>query len=218
MQRKFDTFIFDLDGTLLDTLPDLMELTNFIMRELGFCEHSRAEVLSYVGNGARRLIYQAVPADTPEAQVDAAMALWEANFADYSQLTRPFDQVEATLAALRARGCGLAVVSNKLHAGVLDIMGKVLPGAVDFELGEGPDTPRKPDPTGILRAMKAVGGTPESSVYVGDSPGDVRAARNAGMFAVGVSWGYHAVEDFAAEGACPDLMIDNIAQLLDLAK
>ena len=96
-------------------------------------------------------------------------------------------------------------------------MNKFLPNRFAVMHGECADIPRKPDPTGMLRTIRELDSTPERTVYVGDSPGDVRAARNAGTFAVAVTWGYHAVEDFANEGAEPDLMISSPLELVDLA-
>lgn len=214
----FDTFIFDLDGTILHTLPDLVVLTNAVLREEGYPERTEAQILSYVGNGVRALMHQAVPEGLDEQAADRALERWKDLFPLYeNKLTQPYEGVPELLAQLRQRGCRLGVVSNKFDLGVQQVMAQHLPGAVDVAHGEGPGFPRKPDPTGLLRAIAELGSTPERTVYVGDSPGDVLAARNAGAFAVGVSWGYHEVEDFAREGATPDVMLDAPLDLLQLA-
>ena len=215
---RFDTFIFDLDGTLLDTLPDLVVITNMALRESGYPERSKAEILSYVGNGVKALMCQAVPENTAPEAIETALERWKSLFPLYdNNLTRPYPHIEEVLAELRARGCKLAVLSNKFDAGVHLVIGKYLPHRFDVEHGECDAIPRKPDPTGLLHTISELGSTPERTVYIGDSPGDVRTARKAGTYAVGVSWGYHHVEDFAAEGAEPDLMINSPLELLSLA-
>lgn len=216
-QHRFDTFIFDLDGTLLDTVPDLVLLTNRILEEVGCPTHTPEEILSYVGAGVRRLIYLALPGDAPEELQERAMALWNEHFHEYYHHTKPYPGIPELLDELHQRGCGLGVVSNKLQAGVDQIMSICLPGKVDVMYGESALIPRKPDPTGLQQAMRMLKTAPEDTVYVGDSPGDIKAARNAGVFAVAVLWGYHAKKDFAEQGAVPDLYIEHPAQLLELA-
>ena len=216
--RKFDTFIFDLDGTLLDTVPDLTLLTNRILREVGAPEHTQEEILSYVGAGVRRLLLLALPPDVSEEVREEALALWNANFMDYYEHTYPFPGIVDLLKELRERGLGIGVVSNKLQPGVDAIMQRVLPGMVDIMYGESELVPRKPDPHGIQLAMKFLKTAPADTIYVGDSPGDIKAGRNAGTATAAVLWGYHKKEDFAAEDAEPDYYITEPSELLKLAK
>ncbi len=216
--RAYDAFIFDLDGTLLDTLPDLVVITNAALREQGYPERTEAEILSFVGNGVKALMYQAVPEGTSAEDAERAMKRWKDLFPVYdNNLTKPFEGIVETLGALRDRGCKLAVLSNKFDLGVQQVMNKYLPGWFEVMHGECEEIPRKPDPTGLLRTIGELGTTPERAVYIGDSPGDVRVARNAGTYAVAVSWGYHAPKDFEEEGAEPDLMIDDPRALVALA-
>lgn len=216
--RTFDTFIFDLDGTLLDTIPDLVLLTNKILEDVGCPTRTPEEILSFVGAGVRRLIYLALPeGSSPELQ-ERAMDLWNEGFHDYYHNTHPFPGIPEMLDDLRERGCGIGVVSNKLQAGVDLIMAMRLPDKVDVMYGESPLIPRKPDPTGIQQAMKMLKTAPEDTVYIGDSPGDIKAARNAGVFAVAVLWGYHHKHDFAEQDAEPDLYIESPDQLIPLAR
>lgn len=216
--RKFDTFIFDLDGTLLDTVPDLTLLTNRVLREVGAPEHTQEEILSYVGAGVRRLLFLALPEDASEATREEALAIWNASFMDYYEHTFPFPGVVDLLKGLRERGLGIGVVSNKLQPGVDVIMQRVLPDMVDVMYGESDLVPRKPDPKGIQLAMKFLKTAPADTIYVGDSPGDIKAGRNAGTATAAVLWGYHKKEDFAAEDAEPDYYIAEPADLLKLAK
>ena len=127
----FDTFVFDLDGTLLDTLPDLVVITNQALGELGFPPRSHDEILSYVGNGVRALMCQAVPEGTSSEQTDAAMEHWKALFPDYgNDLTKPYPHMRETLAELSARGARLGVLSNKFDAGVQQVVNQFMPGDV----------------------------------------------------------------------------------------
>ncbi len=216
-QRYFDAAIFDLDGTILHTLPDLVVLTNMALREAGYPERSESEIKSFVGNGVRALMYQAVPEGTDEQAAEQAMNNWRALFPLYdNDLTHPYPNVISMLEALRKRNCKLGVVSNKFDAGTQQIMSRCLPNYFDVIHGECEEFPRKPDPTGLLRTMAELEVTPERTLYIGDSPGDVVTARNAGTYAVGVSWGYHAVQDFEEENATADFMIDSPLELIDI--
>lgn len=213
----FDTFIFDLDGTLLDTLPDLVELTNAALNEQGFPSRTTDEIHSFVGNGARALMYQAVPADATTEQAEAAMRRWMELYPVIgNKLTEPYPHIEEALAELAARGINLGVLSNKFDQGVHDVIDAHLPGMFHVKHGECADIPRKPDPTGLLRSIAELGSTPDRTAYVGDSPGDVAVSRNAGTFAIGVAWGYHHADDLRAAGA--DVVLEDACELLRFAE
>ena len=213
----FDTFIFDLDGTLLDTLPDLVELTNAALNEQGFPSRTTDEIHSFVGNGARALMYQAVPADATTEQAEAAMRRWMELYPVIgNKLTEPYPHIEEALADLAARGINLGVLSNKFDQGVHDVIDAYLPGMFHVKHGECADIPRKPDPTGLLRSIAELGSTPDRTAYVGDSPGDVAVSRNAGTFAIGVAWGYHHADDLRAAGA--DVVLEDARELLRFAE
>ena len=139
----FDTFVFDVDGTLLDTLDDLVVLTNDALAEFNLPPRTREEINSYVGNGVKALMYQAVPEGTPQDVADACLARWKENYGTYpNNLTKPYPGIPALLAELRRRGCKLGVLSNKFDGGVQFIMNKCLPDAVDVQHGEGRRTSR----------------------------------------------------------------------------
>ena len=213
---RFDTFVFDLDGTLLDTLPDLVVLTNAALNEQGFPSRTADEIHSFVGNGARALMYQAVPADASPAQAEAAMRRWMELYPVIgNKLTKPYPHMEETLAALAQRGIGLGVLSNKFDQGVHDVIDAYLPGLFPVQYGECDEIPRKPDPTGLLRCIDELGSAPARTAYVGDSPGDVLVSRNAGAFAIGVSWGYHHADALRKAGA--DVVIEDARELLQFA-
>lgn len=220
LQPPFDTFVFDLDGTLLDTLDDLVTLTNDILAEEGMPARTRAEINSYVGNGALALIRQAVPDGTPDDVADRVHRRWVEAYDRYpNDLTHPYEGVADMLVALRERGCKLGILSNKFDGGVQFIVKKCLDGLVDVAYGEGGplDLPRKPDPTGLRVIIEELGSSPDRTVYIGDSPGDIHVARNAGCYAVGVSWGYHDPRDFKAEGWAPDMLATAPGQIVGLA-
>lgn len=215
--RKFDTFVFDLDGTLLDTLPDLVVITNKALAAMGFPPRTTDEIHSFVGNGLMALMYQAVPEDVSPAAAEEAMEHWKSLFPAYkNDLTHPYPGVPETLAALRARDAKLGVLSNKFDAGVQQVMNQYLPGVFAVMHGEreSEGIPRKPDPTGLLLTIEELGSTPDRTVYVGDSPTDIAVARNAGTFAVGVSWGYHHADELREVAA--DLVIETPQELLAL--
>ncbi|MEG0476822.1 MAG: HAD family hydrolase [Raoultibacter sp.] len=215
MAYHFDTFIFDLDGTVLDTLPDLVVLTNRTLVEKGFPPRTEGEILSFVGNGARRLIYQAVPDNTSEQVADQALELWKSLYTDCGiSLTREYEGMRAALLALKARGKGLGLLSNKFDAGVQDLIAIHFPGMFAVAHGEGV-IPRKPDPAGLLQTIEELGSTPVKTVYVGDSRGDMVVAKRAGTFALGVTWGYQGEADLLAGGA--DALISIPQSLLDFA-
>lgn len=202
MERRFDTFIFDLDGTLLDTLPDLVSLTNRALREEGFPERTEQEVLSFVGGGVQVLMRRAVPEGTDPAKVEEAVDRWRVLYSECGiALTKPYEGVVEVLSALKERGKKLAVLSNKFDGGVQDLMPLFFPDTFDAAHGESADIPRKPDPTGLLFTMDEIGADPETTAYVGDSGSDMQTARNAGVFALGVSWGYRPEEELLEEGA-----------------
>ena len=217
--KHYDTFVFDLDGTLLNTLPDLVVLTNGVLREMGYPERTTEEILSFVGNGVKALMVQAVPDGTPDEEVERALAVWKEHYLDYDNaLTHPYDGVVETLEALHARGCKVGVMSNKFEAGVHQILDLCLPGLIDVAHGETPDIPRKPDPTGVLKTIRELGSTPENTVYVGDSPGDSKAGRAAGAFTVAVAWGYFPKATLEALDPAPDLVIDTPAELITFSE
>ena len=215
--RVFDAFVFDLDGTLIDTLPDLVAVTNEALASTGFSLRSVDEILSYVGNGPRALLQQALPAGTSDGDIERTFSLWQDIHARKGvSLARPYPHVRETVFELKRLGCKVAVLSNKFDAGVHQVVDACLPGLFDALVGEGPDTPRKPDPTGYLKLMADLDVRPERCAYVGDSPSDVRVARNAGTYAIGVTWGYRRAEDFIAAAAQPDRWIDDMRELLEL--
>ena len=216
MTKRFEAFIFDLDGTLLDTLPDLVVLTNTALGEQGFPQRTREEIHSFVGNGAGALINQAVPPQATAEQRQATLERWRELYPLIGlDLTRPFPYMIETLERLKGGGARLGVLSNKFDAAVKEVIGSFMPGLFDVMHGECEGIPRKPDPTGLLRTMGELGVEPERVLYVGDSRNDVMTARNAGVTVAAVTWGYTAIADL--EGFSPDFLVDDPRELAELS-
>ncbi len=186
--------LFDLDGTLLDTLGDLHASTNHVLRQFGYPERSIREICRFVGNGAARLIAQAVPRGADPAPVLAAFQSYYAAHCDI--LTKPYAGIGEALAVLGER-YPLAVVSNKPDPAVKELAKVYFPGL--YARGESTDCPRKPAPDMVQKAMAAIGAG--SCIYVGDSDVDIITAKNAGVPCISVTWGFRGEEELRAAGA-----------------
>ena len=185
--------LFDLDGTLLDTLEDLADSTNFALRAFGYPERSREEVRRFVGNGAALLIRRAVPENADPAPVlDTFRAHYQANC---QNKTGPYPGIPEALAKL---SCPIAIVSNKPDPAVKALCADYFPGI--YALGESPDCPRKPAPDMVKKAMDAIG--VDRCVYVGDSEVDVLTAENAGVPCLSVLWGFRNREEIGGTHYC----------------
>ena len=188
---RFQAYIFDLDGTLLDTLPDLVRLTNMVLEQRCWPERTTAEILSFVGDGGRVLLERAAPAGTTAPELDAAFAQWRELYPTYGHaLTKPYDGIPEMLERLKCNGVKLGVLSNKFDAAVRSVIGEHFPGTFDLARGECEGVPRKPDPTGLLNMLRDLGVAPADCAYIGDSQSDIETARAAGTFAIAVTWGY----------------------------
>ena len=188
--------LFDLDGTILDTLGDLHASTNAVLRSFGYPERTIDEVRRFVGNGARVLIQQAVPAGE-EHRVEEVLAAFQAYYAAHCDiLTRPYPGIPELLAELGEK-YPLAVVSNKPDRAVKELAKIYFPAL--YARGESGDCPRKPAPDMVRMAMQALGA--EKCIYVGDSEVDVLTAKNAGVPCIAVTWGFRDVETLRSAGA-----------------
>lgn len=209
--------IFDLDGTLLNTLGDLRAATNHALEVRGLPPHSMEEIRQFIGNGIRLLIRRAMPEGTPEAEIDAALDDFKAYYAAHiHDRTVPYDGIPQLLTALRKRGIKVAVLSNKIDSASQQLIEYFFPGKTDVVFGEHVGVPRKPDPTSCRMVMQQLGVQPEQVLYVGDSGTDMQTAKNAGLYAVGVTWGFRSKEVLLKYGA--DVLVhwpEQILQILD---
>lgn len=209
--------IFDLDGTLLNTIDDLADATNYALRENGFPQHGRWVYPTMVGNGVRKLIERALPAEArAEQTVSAVLASFTTYYSEHCcDLTKPYPGIPELLDELTRRGINLAVTSNKYQQAVDTIIRHYFPDA-NFKaiLGHEDDMPRKPDPSIVFKAL-SICPTPKSEVlYVGDSGVDMETARRACVESVGVSWGFRTIIELKEYLA--DHIISTPAQILDL--
>lgn len=214
---RYDAVVFDLDGTLLDTLDDLKNAVNYALGEMGFPQRSREEVKAFVGNGVAKLMERAVPAGTSPQDTAKALAVFKSYYGPHSKdNTAPYPGIPKTLKALREAGCKLAVVSNKFDAAVKDLARDYFPGLMDLAAGENEanGVPKKPDPTMVLQTLKALDVSPERAVYVGDSDVDLQTAKNAGLPCISVTWGFRDRDFLLTQGA--SVLIDHPRELLGL--
>lgn len=207
--------IFDLDGTLLNTLGDLRAATNHALEVRGLPPHSMEEIRQFIGNGIRLLICRAMPEGTPEAEIDAALDDFKAYYAAHiHDRTVPYDGIPQLLTALRKRGIKVAVLSNKIDSASQQLIEYFFPGKTDVVFGEHVGVPRKPDPTSCRMVMQQLGVQPEQVLYVGDSGTDMQTAKNAGLYAVGVTWGFRSKEVLLKCGA--DVLVHRPEQILQI--
>ena len=200
--KEYKAYIFDLDGTLLDTLEDLADAVNYAMRKNGFPERSLSEVRSFVGDGMRLLVKRS----SPEGIEDAALEQAFADFRDYYSVhymdkTKPYPGIEAMLRALKAQGKRLCVISNKVDYAVKLLMDQFFPGFFETVLGEREGIRRKPAPDSLLAVMEELGLSKEECVYIGDSDTDILTAKNAGIDPISVSWGFRTEDFLKSHGA-----------------
>lgn len=200
--RRFDTVLFDLDGTLLDTLEDILNAANHVIGELGYPPRTLAEMRGFVGNGAEMQIRRSLGAGVDEETVQRALAAYKPYYAAHAQeRTRAYAGIPALLAALRAEGWRIAIVSNKPDEAVKPLAEKYFAGLCDLALGETAVRRRKPASDMVDDALALLGAARERTVYVGDSEVDIETARNAGMACISVCWGFRDREQLIAAGA-----------------
>lgn len=193
--------VFDLDGTLLDTLPHLTALTNFVLAQQHFPQHTQEEVLSYIGEGGQKLLMRAAPKNTPQDVIDAMFQQWKEKFYTHGiDLVAPFEGINDMLATLKTRAL-LGVLSNKFDAGCIASVQQHFPNTFCWVHGERAGIPRKPQPDGLQNCLDELQLHPDEAIYVGDSVTDIDAARSAGMRAIGVSWGYQDSRVLLEHGA-----------------
>ncbi len=202
MKKNIDTVIFDMDGTVLDTLEDLKEALNFALRTYDMPERTLAEVRAFVGNGARRLLELSVP----EGRLNPLYEQVYAKFREYYDLhcndnTKAYEGILPLLKKLEKEGYALAIVSNKLDAAVKELNDIYFEGIVKTAIGEVEGIARKPAPDMVEKALKELGKTRETAVYVGDSEVDLMTAENAGLPCISVLWGFREKTFLEEHGA-----------------
>lgn len=201
---RYQTYVFDLDGTLLDTLGDLAASTNYALRTHGMPEHSLDDVRRFVGNGVRVLMERAVPQGAENPQFEAAFQTFRTHYMQHSlDTTKPYDGILETLEALKAEGCRLAVVSNKMMAATQELCRHFFRDTIEVAIGEheAQGIRKKPAPDTVNEAFRQLGVGKERAVYVGDSDVDILTARNSGLPCISVLWGFRDRDFLIQHGA-----------------
>lgn len=197
-----NTIIFDLDGTLLYTLEDLKNSTNYALEKYSMPKRTLDEIRTFVGNGIRLLIERAVPDGDKNPLFNDVFAAFKEHYSAHSlDCTRPYDGVIEMLEEVKRRGFKTAIVSNKIDSAVKELRDVFFPSLIDVAYGESPTVKRKPAPDTVYAALSELGSEVSESVYVGDSDVDVMTAKNAGMDLVAVSWGFRDKDLLKSMGA-----------------
>lgn len=210
---KYETVIFDFDGTLLYTVQDLADAVNYAIARRGYPTHSVRAIERMIGNGVNMLVSRALPRgfDTPE--YEQIMADFRAFYREHCQdNTRPYDGVPEMLARLKAEGRKLAIVTNKYQTAAELLRRQFFAGSVELIVGDFEGRRRKPEPDGVLIALDTLGADASRAVYVGDTEVDMQTAENAGLDCICVSWGYRTRQELEHLGATA--IAENTEELL----
>ena len=200
----YNTYIFDLDGTLLDTITDLAASCNYALRTHGMPEHSVDDVRRFVGNGVRKLMERAIPHGVENPDFEATFATFREHYMHHSlDTTQPYPGIPEVLAELKARGCRLAVVSNKMMAATVELCHHFFPNTIEVAIGEheAEGIRKKPAPDTVFAALRELGVEKDRAVYVGDSDVDVQTAANSGLPCISVLWGFRDRDFLIQHGA-----------------
>ena len=214
---KYMIAIFDLDGTILNTLEDLADSTNYALKTCGYPERTMDEVRQFVGNGIRKLMERAVPEGTPVEEIDQVHETFTAHYKVHcADKTRPYDGIMELLQNLKKDGCKLAVVSNKADYGVQELCKQYFDGVFDFAVGEREGIRKKPAPDSVNEVLKTLGCSRDRAVYIGDSDVDIQTAANAQMDHIIVEWGFRDVQFLISKGA--KVLVEKPEEILEIVE
>lgn len=216
MKKKIKAILFDLDGTLLNTIDDLASAVNYTLTTLNYPTFAVDEYKYKVGNGMRKLIERSLPENHKTNQeIDKALSVFMPYYNEHKMdKTAPYDGITELLEELKKRGIKTAVVTNKAHSAAKALIDEVFPGLFDEVTGQKDGVPTKPNPIAVFNTVDALGVTADECLFVGDSGVDMQTAKNAGIFAVGVLWGFRKADELNQNGA--DAIISIPMQLLEL--
>ena len=200
--REFETYVFDLDGTLLETLQDIAASTNFALRQYDMPEHSIEDVRMFVGNGVKKLMERAIPNGLDNPKFEEVYATFRQHYLNHNlDTTKPYDGIPELLRELKGRGKKLAIVSNKFYAATQDLARHFFPDTIEVAIGERENIKKKPAPDTVVEALRQLGVSKEGAVYIGDSDVDIMTARNSGLPCASVLWGFRDKEFLLEHGA-----------------
>lgn len=212
----YEAVIFDLDGTLLDTIDDLTDAVNYALRLCDKPVRTREEVLLFVGNGIAKLIQRAVPEGTDEEEQERVLSFFREYYGIHCQdKTRPYEGIMEVLQELKKKGVKMAVVSNKADFAVQELIPQYFPNLFQVAKGEkeAAGIRKKPAPDMVEQALTEMSCKKENAVYIGDSEVDLQTAKNAEISCIGVSWGFRGREFLEKNGA--DMIADNPKEILN---
>ncbi|MBO6111559.1 MAG: HAD family hydrolase [Lachnospiraceae bacterium] len=188
---KINTVIFDMDGTVLDTLEDLTKSMNYVMDAFGFPSHTNEEYRLVFGNAIRYALEHTVPEGTPTEVIDRMIPVFKEHYDKHClDKTRPYEGIIPLMKQLKARGFKMAIVSNKIDSAVRELNERFFSEAVNVAIGERPGLKRKPAPDMVIQAMSDLKSLPGESIYIGDSEVDLATAKNSGLPCISVLWGF----------------------------
>ena len=192
---RYKAVLFDMDGTVLDTLGDLSNAVNHSLRVYALPEHSRREIAGFLGNGAAWLISHAVPAGTDPARTQEILRYYQPWYDSHCAIeTAPYPGIPEMMGVLRAAGVKQAVISNKQDSAVKLLAARYFPGLLETAVGESAAVRRKPNPDAVLAALRDMGVEQGEAIYVGDTEVDIETAKNAGLACAVVGWGFRTLE------------------------
>lgn len=199
---KYELVIFDLDGTILDTLEDLTDSVNHALAKYGYPTRTKADVRSFVGDGLMMLVRRAIAPETNEEIIQTVLTEQKAYYKEHcSDKTKPYEGIMELLEELKAAGCKLAVVSNKADYAVQILCEQYFPGIFHMAVGEKENVRKKPAPDSVNEVLQELQVERANAVYVGDSEVDIETAENAGLEAVLVTWGFREADFLQGRGA-----------------
>lgn len=211
----YHTVIFDLDGTLLNTLTDIFNSVNYVLKTNKLPTHSIDCIQSFIGNGAYTLIERAVPPNSTQELIDTVYLQYMQHYALHkNDTTAPYNGIYDLLTLLKQKGIKTAVLSNKPDVQTKPLCAELFTGLIDYAKGQTEDMPSKPHPDGVYHVLKQLGSTASETLYVGDSEVDMQTGKNANLYTVGVSWGFRSTKELVAHGA--DYIINVPSELTKL--
>ena len=211
--KEFETYVFDLDGTLLETLKDLAASTNYALRTYNMPEHSIEDVRMFVGNGVKKLMERAIPNGIENPQFEDVYATFRQHYLEHNlDTTKPYEGIPELLAELKARGKKLAIVSNKFYAATQELARHFFSDTIEVAIGERENIKKKPAPDTVIEALRQLGASRETAVYIGDSDVDIMTAKNCDMPCTSVLWGFRDKEFLMEHGAT--FFVEKPCQLL----
>ena len=200
--REYKTYVFDLDGTLLNTINDLAASVNFALKEYGMPQHTVDEVRNFVGNGVKKLMERAVPDGLDNPLFEDAYATFKKHYLEHGlDTTKPYPGIVDLLRELKKRGKNIAVVSNKFYDATGELVRHFFGEYVKVAIGERENIRKKQAPDTVLEAFRLLGVDKEEAVYIGDSDVDVNTAKNVGIPCISVLWGFRDKEFLIENGA-----------------